>query len=94
MTANPQGEPAATATPAGRSGAAVVRLAAGRFMLWMAFAMALFQSVTVTVAWWTGELARPGLWEWLWIGLLPVLVGAYLRYFSVVGCTSCDCRSR
>ncbi|MCU0937152.1 MAG: hypothetical protein MUF66_14115 [Gammaproteobacteria bacterium] len=62
-----------------------------RFGLWMVFAMALFQSVTVTVAWWTGELADPGAWDWLWIGALPVLVGVYLRFFSILGCREDRC---
>jgi hypothetical protein len=52
----------------------------------MAFAFCLFQSITVTERWWSGELSDPGPWEWLWIALLPALVGVYLRYFSILGC--------
>ena len=60
------------------------------FALWMAFAFAFYQSVIVTVAWWKGEQVA-GLWEWLWIGLLPVWVFVYFRYYSVFrpGCRAC-----
>jgi hypothetical protein len=76
--------------PADRN-APVLRQALLRFALWMVFAMALFQSVTVTVAWWSGELRQPRVWDWTWIGALPVLVGAYLRYFSILGCDPSRC---
>ena len=52
------------------------------FVSWMAFAFAFLKSVIVTVAWLKGELAA-GPWEWLWIGLLPVWVFVYFRYYSV-----------
>lgn len=51
--------------------------------LWMGFAFILFQSVTVTVAWWEGELPQVGLREGFWIGLLPVWILVYFRYFSI-----------
>jgi hypothetical protein len=57
-----------------------------RFAVWMPFGLGLFQSITVTVRWWTGEVPDPAPWEWLWIGLFPVWIGVYLRYFSVLGC--------
>lgn len=58
---------------------------------WMAFGFALVQSVTVAVEWWHGRLPRMGWWEWLWLALLPVLIGIWLRYFSVFrpGCGAC-----
>lgn len=61
------------------------------FALSMAFVLGLFQSVTVTVAWWYGELSA-GLWEWLWIGLLPVWLFVFFRYYSVFrpGCRACE----
>jgi hypothetical protein len=56
----------------------------------MAFAFSFLQSISVTVAWWKGELAA-GPWEWLWIGLLPVWVFVYFRYYSIFrpGCRAC-----
>ncbi|MDD3517611.1 MAG: hypothetical protein PHQ14_04620 [Chromatiales bacterium] len=57
--------------------------------LLMALLLCLFQSVMVTVAWWQGRL-YPDLFDWLWIAALPVLVGVYLRYFSVLGCRQCQ----
>ncbi len=59
--------------------------------LWMGFAFILFQSVTVTVAWWGGELTRVGLREGFWIGLLPVWIFVYFRYFSIFrrNCDAC-----
>ena len=61
------------------------------FAAWMAFGFALVQSVTVAVDWWQGRLARVELWEWLWLALLPILIGIWLRYFSVFrpGCRAC-----
>lgn len=60
------------------------------FALWMMFAFSFLQSITITVAWWKGELAA-GIWEWLWIGLLPVWVFVYFRYYSIFrpGCRAC-----
>ena len=60
------------------------------FVLWMVFAFSFLQSITVTVVWWKGEQAT-GCWEWLWIGLLPVWVFVYFRYYSIFrpGCRAC-----
>ena len=60
------------------------------FVLWMVFAFSFLQSITVTVAWWKGELTA-GAWEWLWIGLPPVWVFVYFRYYSIFrpGCRAC-----
>ena len=52
------------------------------FALTMALVLGLFHSVTVTVAWWNGDLAA-GPWDWLWIGLLPVWLFVFFRYYSV-----------
>jgi len=66
-----------------------------RTVLKLALGVALFvacaQAGTVALAWWRGELAQPTVGEWLWIAALPVLVGAYLRFFSVLrpGCDAC-----
>jgi hypothetical protein len=55
------------------------------------FTFALLQSVVTTVAWWQGKLAHPDAWDWLWIGLMPVCVFVYVRYFSIFrgGCRAC-----
>lgn len=60
------------------------------FVLWMAFAFSFLHSITVTAAWWKDELAV-GWWEGLWIGLLPVWVFVYFRYYSIFrpGCSAC-----
>lgn len=58
--------------------------------MWMAFAFSFLHSITVTVDWWKGELdAGPG--EWLWIGLLPVWIFVFFRYYSIFrpGCRAC-----
>jgi len=53
--------------------------------------VALAQAGTVALAWWRGELAQPGVADALWLLSLPVLVGVYLRWFSVLraDCTAC-----
>jgi hypothetical protein len=60
------------------------------FLVWMVFAFCILQSITVTVAWWKGEQTA-GLWEWLWIGLLPVWLFIFFRYYSIFrpGCRAC-----
>lgn len=62
-----------------------------RFALGVALFVACAQAGTIALAWWRGELAQPTVGEWLWIAALPVLVGAYLRFFSVFrpGCDAC-----
>ena len=61
------------------------------FLSWMAFGLLLVQSVTVTLDWWQDKRTDVGAWEWLWIGLLPVLVFVYFRFFSIFrpGCRAC-----
>ena len=60
------------------------------FVSGMVFALSFLQSIMVTVAWWNGGLTA-GAWEWMWIGLLPVWVFVYFRYYSVFrpGCRAC-----
>jgi hypothetical protein len=48
-----------------------------------AFFVAFLESVTVTAEWWQGA-RRMQPWDWLWVAALPVLVGIYLRCFSVL----------
>ncbi len=52
--------------------------------------LAVIQSLTVTVAWWRNELQAMRAADWFWILLLPVLIGIYLRFFSIF---RPDCRA-
>jgi len=52
--------------------------------------LGLIQSLTVTVAWWRHELPELRADDWFWILLLPVLIGVYLRFFSIF---RPDCRA-
>ena len=52
--------------------------------------LAVIQSLTVTVAWWRNELREMQAADWFWILLLPVLIGMYLRFFSIF---RPDCRA-
>lgn len=63
-----------------------------RFGLGLVFMFSMIQSVTVSVVWWRDELAETGVWEWFWVGSLPILIIVYLRYFSVLrpDCTPCQ----
>lgn len=54
----------------------------GRLALAAAFFFAFLEAVTVTAGWWQGTRAMQP-WDWLWVAALPVLIGIYLRYFSV-----------
>ncbi len=40
------------------------------------------QSLTATLAWQRGEMV-PEVLDWVWIGLLPLWIGIYLRYLSI-----------
>lgn len=52
----------------------------------MVVGVALFflflQSLTTALAWQRGEIV-PDTLDWLWIGLLSLWIGIYLRYFSI-----------
>ena len=63
-----------------------------RVVLGMAFALLLLDSLATAVRWWRGELASPGLLDWIEVGLLPVLLLVYLRYFSILrpDCPACE----
>jgi hypothetical protein len=69
-----------------------------KFALGVLLFVALAQAGTVALAWWRGEIARLGAGDALWLLSLPVLVGVYLRWFSVLrpDCTACapDDRTR
>jgi hypothetical protein len=49
----------------------------------MLLLLLLFQSTTVTVAWWRQSPAEREPWSLVWVGLLPVCVLVYIRYFSI-----------
>lgn len=55
----------------------------GRLALAAAFFFAFLQAVTVTTEWWQKTRAMQP-WDWLWVAALPVLIGIYLRFFSVL----------
>jgi hypothetical protein len=67
-----------------------------KFALGALLFVALAQAGTVALAWWRGELAQPGVADALWLLSLPVLVGVYLRWFSVLraDCTACATEDR
>jgi len=48
----------------------------------MAFAFSLLQCVSVTENRRRGELTA-GPWEWFWIGLPPVWLLVFFRYYSI-----------
>jgi len=54
-----------------------------------AFMVAFLESVIAAAKWWRGDTLA--WWEWGVAGALPVLVGVYLRYFSVVGRGDAQC---
>ena len=58
--------------------------------LGMIFAFSFLKSIAITVAWWNGDLTA-GPCEWLWIGLLPVWLFVFFRYYSIFrpGCGAC-----
>ena len=62
-----------------------------KFALGVLLFVALAQAGTVALAWWRGELVQPGVADVLWLLSLPVLVGVYQRWFSVLraDCTAC-----
>ena len=67
----------------------VLRVALGLIAGALLF-LAVIQSLTVTVAWWRNELQAMHAADWFWILLLPILIGIYLRFFSIL---RPDCRT-
>ena len=70
---------------------AVLWFIAGALLL-----LAVIQSLTVTVAWWRNELPAMRAVDWFWILLLPLLIGIYLRFFSIFrpDCRACQPEER
>jgi hypothetical protein len=62
----------------------------------VALLLAFIRSVSITVAWWGNELPETRAIDWFWILMLPVLIGIYLRYFSVFrpDCRACSLEDR
>lgn len=54
-----------------------------KFLVIAAFGLALIHSVEISVAWWRGELASVSFRDGVAIAGLPVLIGIWLRWFSV-----------
>lgn len=54
-----------------------------RVILGVAFAVLFLDSIVTAVHWWRGELVTPTVLDWIEIGLLPLLLFVYLRYFSI-----------
>lgn len=54
-----------------------------------AFMVAFLESVIAAAKWWRGDTLA--WWEWVLAAALPILVGVYLRYFSVFGCRQGQC---
>ena len=63
-----------------------------RVLLGVAFVALFLESISTTVHWWRGQLGAPTVIDWIEIGLLPVLLFVYLRYFSVLrpDCNACQ----
>lgn len=61
-----------------------------RLLLGMGFGFAFLQSIVTTVNWWQGTQPMT-LWDWLWVGVFPVLLWIYFRHFSVLGCKNPAC---
>ena len=54
--------------------------------------VALIKSVTVAVAWSRGDLVPLEAIDGLWIVLLPLWIGLYMRYYSVLRADCDACR--
>lgn len=54
-----------------------------KIALTFTFMVAFLESFIAGVKWWRGEALV--WWEWVLLGALPVLIGIYLRYFSIFG---------
>ncbi len=69
-----------------RAGAARAGLVKGlaKFAGSVLLFLAIVKSVTVTVAWSHGELLPLEPADGLWIVLLPLWIGLFLRYYSVL----------
>jgi hypothetical protein len=64
----------------------------GKFAGGVALFFATVESVTVTVAWSRGELTPLEAADGLWIVLLPLWIGLFLRYYSILrpDCGTCQ----
>jgi hypothetical protein len=65
-----------------------------RAALWLVAGVILFlaiiQSLTITVAWWRGELPAMHAADWIRVLMFPFLIWIYLRFFSIF---RPDCRA-
>lgn len=60
-----------------------------RFLAAAGVFLGIIQAAHVVQAWLRAERAL-GVWDWLWLGLLPVLLFVFFRYYSVF---RKDCRA-
>ena len=60
-----------------------------KILLAFAFMVALLESVIAASKWWHGE--ELPWWQWGLAGALPILIGFYLRYFSLFACERGQC---
>lgn len=52
--------------------------------------LALFQSLPVAAEAWQARQWPDSASGWIRLVLLPIALWLYLRYFSILGCRSCD----
>lgn len=52
--------------------------------------LALFQSLPVATEAWQARQWPDSASGWIRLVLLPIALWLYLRYFSILGCRSCD----
>ena len=55
-----------------------------RFLSWMVLGFALIESFHSVLAWWREGTAVLTLTQWVLLGLFPVLLFIYFRYFSIL----------
>lgn len=83
MTHGSMNEHSAAQARAGAARAGLV-WGLGKFAGGVLLFLAIVKSVTVTVAWSRGELLPLDPADGLWIVLLPLWIGLFLRYYSVL----------
>jgi hypothetical protein len=69
----------------------VIRQAVLRVLALLTLLALLVYSVSVTVAWWRDEIELTSSWNGFWVGLLPLLIVLWWRYFSIFGCKNPTC---
>lgn len=57
-----------------------------RPLLLFVLLLLLFPALGAGIRWVNDAQAELAWWEWALLGSLPVLLGLYLRYFSILAC--------